>query len=118
MRIIRQSKDGMTMMEKYALTKNPLGKSMKEAVGQTIEIAAWMLYEDKNAKSEDVTILSIQTKEGDVFRTISETFINAFDDICDLACDMGEEVKMIKPVSGLAKSGREYITCVLADHND
>lgn len=117
MRIINQSKE-LTMMQKYALTKNPLGKTMKEAVGQVIEIDIWAIYEDKNAKAEDVTILALRTKEGDIFRTISETFINAFDDICDLACDMGEEVKMIKPVSGLAKSGREYITCVLVENND
>lgn len=117
MKIINQSKAGMTMMEKYALTKNPLGKSMKDAVGQVLEIDVWMLYEDKNAKAEDVTILSIRTKEGDVFRTISETFINAFDDICELASDMDEEVRLIKPVSGTAKSGREYITCVLAEND-
>lgn len=115
MNIINQSKDVMTMMEKYALTKNPLGKSMKEAVGQVIELDSWMIYQDKNSKDEDVEILAIRTKEGDVFRTISETFINAFVDIIDLACDMEEDIKAIKPVSGMSKSGREYITCVLAE---
>lgn len=117
MRIINQSKE-MTMMQKYDLTKNPLGKSMKESVDQVLEIDIWAIYEDKNAKAEDITVLAVRTKEGDVFRTISETFINAFDEICDLACDMGEEVKTIKPVSGVAKSGREYITCVLVENND
>lgn len=115
MTIINKSKE-LTKMEQYALTKSPeIGTVSKLADGEIMKIEMWVSYQDVNSKGEQVDLLSFKTDAGDVYATQSQTFYNSFMDIVDLM-DEGQPAGFtIKKISGTAKSGREYINCVLID---
>ena len=81
---------------------------MSDADGQVLELDAWALYEDVNSKGEAQEVLSLLTKDGDVFATISETFKREFEKMAD---HFKERLVKIKVISGTAKNGRTYITC-------
>lgn len=114
MNIVKASKE-LTAKEGYFLTMAPTVQKMKDQVSQRIEIAMWCVYEDKNAKGEDTTILSIATPENEIFATNSKTFMEDFEKMNDVFENAGEKVKAITVVSGTSKSDREFITCVYAD---
>jgi len=114
MKIVKTSKE-LSTQERYFLTMAPGVQKMKDAVTQTIEVAAFCLYEDVNSKDEQQTILSISTPENEVFATNSPTFIEDFFKMQDLFNECGETVKAVKVISGTSKAGREFITCVYAN---
>jgi hypothetical protein len=114
MEILKTSKQ-LTTKEKYFLTMAPNAQKMKDAVSQRVEITAFCLYTDTNAKGEVQEILSIMTPEDEVFATISPTFKEDFFKLVDLFADNGETVNSIVVTSGTSKAGREFITCVYVD---
>lgn len=108
--IINKSRE-LTTQEIYLLTMSPKADSVKNHVGERIDVSAWALYEDTDKKTGDVyTVLAVLTPENEVFFTISPSFQGAFIDMAELFHnDFSVEV-----ISGKSKAGREYLTCELA----
>lgn len=104
-------------MTLYAMTKSPEIISVsKLADGDVLEVHRWMFYEDLNSKEEIVSLLSFQDENGSVYATQSDTFKGSFEEMLDIIQDSGGSDKTIftiKKISGTAKSGRDYINCVL-----
>lgn len=106
-----------TPMNMYAMTKSPEITSVsKLADGDVLEVRQWLFYEDLNSKDETVSLLSFQDENGAVYATQSDTFKSSFEEILDIIQSTGGDDKTaftIKKISGTAKSGRDYINCVL-----
>jgi hypothetical protein len=104
--------------DKYYLTMSPDIQKMSDQQGQILDIDKWLIYsdanEDKNAEAKEQQILSIMTKEGEVFATNSPTFIKDFQKLVDLFNSSNEKVEKIEIISGLSKAGRTFITCKYA----
>lgn len=112
MNIIKSS-ENLTPIDLYKLTLNPNAGKMKNAAGQRLEVASYALFEDVDKKSGELQqILAIQTPEGEVFATNSPTFIEEFVKMVDFFAEFGMIVDSIKVVSGVSKSGREFISVV------
>ena len=97
--------------ELYLLTMSPKTESLKNHVGERIDVSAWAIFEDVDKKSGAVhEVLSVLTPDNEVFSSISPTFQNDFLDMAELFHnDFAFEV-----ISGMSKAGREFITCALA----
>ena len=108
--IIEKSRE-LTNQELYMLTMSPKADSVKNHVGERVEVSAWLLFEDTDKKTGDVhSILSVLTPENEVFFTISPTFQADFMDMAELfKNDFAFEI-----ISGKSKAGREFLTCALA----
>lgn len=111
MTITKNSK-GITKKDVYRLTHSQSTRKMSDAVGSILKVDAWVLYTDidgvTNEEKEVITIAS----EGEVFGTISKTFIREFCDIIDAFED--EPELSIRVVSGKTRAGRTFITCEIA----
>lgn len=114
MNIIRTSNKTMSAAELYSMCKSNSIQKLSDAAGQTIEVAAYLFYEDANSDGEIKTICSIKTPEGEVLATNSPTFVREFGDMIDMFETAGEQVKAIKIVQGTSKGGRSFITCDIA----
>ena len=112
MKITAQSEE-LTKQEQYFLTKAQDIMKMSDAVGQTMELESWCIYEDTNSDGKDVELFSLRNTDGEAYATNSGTFIAAFRDILDVF-EPGE-IKKLKIMSGTSKNGRTYITCAYAD---
>ena len=108
--IIEKSRE-LTNQELYLLTMSPKSDSVKNHVGERIEVSAWLLFEDADKKTGEVhSVLSVLTPENEVFSTISPTFQGDFKDMAELFHnDFTFEI-----ISGKSKAGREFVTCALA----
>lgn len=108
--IVNKSRE-LSNQELYLLTMSPKASSMKNHVGERIEVSAWLVFEDVDKKSGEVhDVLSVLTPENETFSTISKTFMSDFLDMADLFHnDFAFEV-----ISGKSKAGREFVTCALA----
>lgn len=100
--------------ERYFLTMAPNINKMKNAVGKTIEIDSWCVYDDTNNEGKSQTILSVRGADGVVYATNSDTFIREFIRMQEVFREAGEEVTAIEVIAGTSKAGRDFITCVLA----
>ena len=108
MEFIVTNKD-LTKEEKYFLTKAQDIQKMTEAVDQTLDLAAWAIYTDKNVDGQEVELFSMLTEDGDKFATNSRTFIGAFREILDIF--EPAEVKRLKVMNGTSKNNRTFVTC-------
>ena len=108
--IINKSRE-LTNQEVYLLTMSPKADSMKNHVGERVEVSAWAVFEDTDKKTGEVhSVLSVLTPENEVFSSISPTFQADFFDMAELfRNDFAFEV-----ISGESKAGREFVTCALA----
>lgn len=106
-------------MTMYTMTKSPEIISVnKVADGDMVDVHQWLFYEDLNSKDETVSLLSFRDENGHVYATQSDTFKGSFEEILDIIQTSGGDDKTvftIKKISGTAKSGRDYINCVLID---
>lgn len=109
MEIINKSSTNLTKMDIYQMTKSPEIGKMKTAEGQTLEIAAWVVYKDIDKDGVEHTVLSIRTADGDTYATNSGTFIRAFNECIDI---FGEDFRRVKISSGVSRNGRTYLTAV------
>lgn len=104
-------------MTMYTMTKSPdIISVSKVADGDMMDVHQWIFYEDLNSKDETVSLLSFRDENGHVYATQSDTFKGSFEDIIDIIHDADgndSTVFTIKKISGTAKSGRDYINCVL-----
>lgn len=108
--IIEKSRE-LSNQEIYLLSMSPKADSIKNHVGERIDVSAWLLFEDVDKKTGEVhSVLSVLTPENDVFSTISPTFQADFMEMAELFHnDFSFEV-----ISGQSKAGREFVTCALA----
>lgn len=101
-----------TPAEIYNLTMNPQTLKMSNFKESTIRLALHCLYEDVDAKTGEVKeILTIMDESGAVYGTNSKTFQDDFFKMVELFESMGAKVNEIAVISGVSKSGREFITC-------
>lgn len=112
MEVIKQYPEDMDKKTAYKLMNSNATKKMLDAEGAQLEIAAWVIYEDQdNTTGEIKKVLSLGTTDGEIFGTISPTFIREFEKMADY---FGGALTDISVISGKSKSGRTYITCDIA----
>lgn len=105
MRIIKSFPEELGKRDAYKLTESQSTRKLVEAAGSILEPDKWVLYED-----EDKTVLTMEA-DGELFGTISGTFIDAFIKAYD---ELGEDMGPIRVVTGTSRAGRTYVTCELA----
>lgn len=95
----------------YKMMKSPEVKKMSDADGSVLEVAAWIVYSDTDSRTgETREILTIQTTDGEMFATVSGVFQREFKDITN---HFGDDVGMIRVLSGKSKAGRAFLTCTI-----
>ena len=111
MKNVKNKSRELNNQELYLLTMSPKTDSVKNHVGERIEVSAWAVYEDVDKKSGELhDVLSVLTPDNEVFSSISPTFQSDFMDMAELFHnDFAFEV-----ISGKSKAGREFVTCALA----
>lgn len=105
MEVIKRFPETMDNRTAYKMMKSPEVKKMIDAEDSILEVTSWILFKDTT-----YDVLTIATSDGEMFGTISETFIKAFDEIVSF---FGDDVGAIKVVTGTSKSGRTYVTCTV-----
>ena len=109
----------MDKREVYKMTKSPSIQPLKSMVGEIIEVACYLTFEDFNKKDEKtVYIMSIQDTSGNVYAGNSTTFKESFLDIWDIMSDGVTDDEGVKPfeiklIQGTSNNGRQFITCDL-----
>lgn len=111
MEIIKTYPEEMDKKTKYRLMKSPNSKKMSDADGKMLSINAWVMYSSEDFSTGEVhDVLSIMTNEGEIYATISSTFIKEFKDIITV---FGDEIDQIEVISRESRAGRKYITCTV-----
>jgi hypothetical protein len=105
MKIIKTFPEELSKRDAYKLTESQTARKLVDLAGSIIEPDKWVLFED-----EDKTVLSLEA-DGELFGTISGTFIDAFIKAYD---ELGAEMGPIRVVTGTSRAGRTYVTCELA----
>lgn len=106
MEVIKKFPETMDTRSQFRMMKSPEVKKMITAEDSILEVKSWLMFKDG-----DVTVLSLETTDGEMFGTISESFMKAFEEI---VLFFGDDIGAIKVVSGNSKAGRKYITCTVA----
>lgn len=113
MEIIKQYPEDLGKRTCYKMMRSPEIKKMMDADGSILELTAWVLYSDTDENTGDMKeVLSVMTADGELFGTISATFIKDFKEIAEY---FGADIGNIKVISGKSKNGRTYITCSVED---
>lgn len=111
MKNVKNKSRELNNQELYLLTMSPKADSVKNHVGERIEVSAWVVYEDVDKKSGEVhDVLSVLTPDNEVFCSISPTFQSDFLDMAELF----HNEFAFEVISGKSKAGREFVTCALA----
>ena len=99
-------------IDKYLLTVSPTIKTIKELDdGFKIPVVGFLEFTDvKEATGEEVEILSIMTPDKEVYSCQSKTFKRSFKDIFNVM--EGKPFTIIK-TSGINRSGRPFVNCIL-----
>jgi len=105
MKIIKTFPEELSRRDAYKLTESQTARKLVDLAGSIIEPEKWVLFED-----EDKTVLTLEA-DGELFGTISGTFIDAFVKAYD---ELGAEMGPIRVVTGTSRAGRTYVTCELA----
>lgn len=101
----------LTNQEIYLLTMSPKADSVKNHVGERIDVSAWAIFEDVDNKTGEVhNVLSVLTHDNEVFSSISPTFQSDFLDMAELF----QNEFTFEIVAGKSKAGRDFVTCALA----
>lgn len=108
--VINKSRE-LSNQELYFLTMSPKADSVKNHVGERIDVSAWLIFEDTDKKTGEVhNVLSVLTPDNEVFSSISPTFQSDFLDMAELF----QNEFAFEVISGKSKAGREFVTCALA----
>lgn len=99
-------------VEQYLMTISPSIVSMKDVEdGEHITVDGVLVFDDVKDNSDDVVeVMSIITPEKQVYSCQSATFKRSINDISQIM--NGKPFTVIK-TSGITKSNRDYINCVL-----
>ena len=111
MEVIKQYPVNMDRKTAYRLMNSNATKKMSDAEGSQLEIASWVIYEGTDATGEIKKVLSLSTTDGEIFGTVSSTFIKEFEKMFEY---FGDDLTDISVISGKSKSNRTYITCEIA----
>lgn len=111
---ILNSRGELTNKEKYQATIG--GDTIKmQDVRDIVYFSKWVLLGEKDTDkpdSEEKRILVVYDDSGQVYGTVSDTFIRQFMDCVTMFED---EFKAFSVDIGTAKSGRDFIKCVYED---
>ena len=111
---ILNSRGELTNKEKYQATIGGDTIKMQDA-RDIVRFSKWVLLGEKdseNPDSEEKKILVVFDDSGEVYGTVSDTFIRQFMDCVSLFED---DFKAFSVDIGNSKSGREFIKCVYED---
>lgn len=103
MNVIKQFPETLDKKTAYRMMKSPEVKKLVDAAGSVLEVKSWLVFNDTN-----YSVLTIETVDGEMFGTISESFMKAFEDITSF---FGDDVGAIKIIARQSKAGRTYLTC-------
>ena len=110
MEIIIASRNDIDKRTLFKMTKgkdNINVKSMED--GEIFSPVDFVVYRETNSKGDEVEILSILAADDRVICAQSDTFKTSFMEVWDTF----ERECEIKKISGVSKSGREYVDCTL-----
>lgn len=109
MELIKKFPEDLDQRAVYKMMKSPNVKKMSDADDSILEVKAWIIYNDADAKTGEIReILTILTEDGEMFGTVSGIFQREFKDIVKF---FGDDVGSITVISGKSKAGRNFITC-------
>ena len=112
MEVIRKFPEDMDGRTAYKLMKSPEVKNMLEAEGSILEITSWIQYNSPDKETGEIKeVIAIETVDGELFATISNTFREEFLDMVEW---FGADLGSIKVIAGTSKAGRKYIICGVA----
>lgn len=106
MKVIAKS-NNLKPQELYNMANGNDIKRMRDVADQTLELAGWLIFEDTKPDGEVSTIVSVKTREGEVYATNSPTFRRSFESMTAFF----DSVDAIRVVSATSKKGRPFITC-------
>lgn len=93
----------------YALTQAGAGGSLKDHVGEVLEVTAFALYERADRETGEMKMyFSLMTPEGEVYGTGSQAFCSAMAERVLSVFDP-EEIRNIRIVEKVSAAGRSYI---------
>lgn len=111
MEILRSYPENMDRREEFKLTNSKEAQKLSTAAGSVLELEKWIIYMDVDAKTGEMQkVLTIEAA-GEVFATVSKTFIDSFEKAADF---FNNNIGAIQVISGTSKAGREYIDCQIA----
>lgn len=112
MEVINKFPEDMDERTAYKLMKSPEVKKMSEAEGSILEITSWIQYNSPDKETGEIKeVIAVETVDGELFATISNTFREEFLDMLEW---FGPDLGAIKVIAGTSKAGRKYITCSIA----
>lgn len=112
MEIIKMYPEDMDRRTSFKIMNSNETSKMSDAEGSVLDVKAWVIYNDTDEKTGEIKkVVSLMTDDGEIFGTISNTFIREFEKIAD---HFGNDVGSIKVISGTSKAGRTFITCDIA----
>ena len=114
MKVIRTKNENISVKEKYLMSMNPEIRRMRDAEGTIVPVSNWMLYSGTDKDGNEQTLFSILSEDNVAYATNSRTFIESFENLCDMFKESGEEITAIKVIGGQSKAGRHFITCAYA----
>lgn len=107
---------------KYKLTSSPTVQKMSTLDDQRIDVAHYAIYvdekADRNGEIKETTVLSVMTRQGELFATNSNTVIEEFLKLIDVfGADLETDGGYIpvRVFSGISKNDRKFFTCTYAD---
>lgn len=112
MNIIYISDPNMNPRERFNMTQGGADKFTNH-IDEVINIESAIIYEDVNAKGDDVTILVIKTSDGDYMASSSSTVRRKFEAMCASFGDVFP-IERVRIISGTSKNGRSYCDIELA----
>ena len=116
---ILNSRGELTNKEKYMATIGGDTTKMQD-VRDIVRFDKWALigeYDDENNDENDIPqidkrILIVFADDGEVYGTVSDTFIRQFIDCVGL---FGDDFKAFSVETATSKGGRDFIKCVYED---
>ena len=106
----------------YKLTRSPETQKMSNLNDQRIDVIHYCIYEDekpdRNGEVKKSTILTVMTRQGEIFGTNSATMREEFLNLVDI---FGEELEAedgyipVRVFKSMSKNDREFVTCTYAD---
>ena len=109
--VVKRFPEDLDKRTEYMMMED--SKRMIDAEGSVLNVKAWINYvDDAGDHSPEFTEkLVLKTEDGEVFGTISQTFINKFKDMVE---HFGDDIGAIKVFTRQSKQGRTYVTCTVA----
>lgn len=106
----------------YKLTRSPETQKMSSLNDQRIDIIHYCIYEDekpdRNGEMKKSTILTLMTRQGEIFGTNSATMREEFMNLVEI---FGEDLERedgyipVRVFKAMSKNNREFVTCTYAD---